>query len=417
MTLNFKDLINSQLNRLDNNGGSDSERKQDRINISKKHPGFLRVLPLGQEEFPFKPYAEAWVDYTTKDGKQSVARVTVDTYDRDDELVSLLFDVIHYNTQYNKKHQDHKGDKIVINHKNTNFPFRINQRVEFVGIPMAKNVQTGSYELKQNPNTVFEFHNYSVSNAAYKTMLEMTQDDKLMVNGQPFQTDLGYITSGETIPVEIKLNSEGKGYDVRPVMVPLPAITLDYLQRGQDGDFLYFDDPEIHNKLTKDTNPTMYEEILNQLKASVAQQKQDDQESQVNPYFSQQSQQPSNPAPAQAPRVAPASQQQPTQSQQQQAQVPNQNVQQPTQPQSASVTPQQAQQAPVQPQQQNVQPSPAPQAQAPGQPKQQPQQPTQQSQQPMQSLEDAVGSLDDDMFADDTSVDISDDDFGDSLPF
>lgn len=429
MTVDFRKIINQQLNNLDtgNDNSDEFKRKKDRVDIGKKHPFFGRILPLEEDNFPFTPYAEAWVDYTTKDGKQTVMRLILDLDENtgrlvdDDPLNNLLLKVMRYNNSYRKEHQNFTGDKIVINHKQADSPYawRISNRAEFVGIPLAKNLQ-GQLQLKQNEESGYEFVNYSVSNAAYKSLLELTQSDTLMVNGKPFDTELGYITSKETLPVAVKLNSEGNKYDVQPSMMLLPPIEFDYLQRGEDGDYLFFDDPEIHNKPTKETNPGLYDQVLKQLTDSVNAQMESDKESQVNPYMAQQQVQQPTPTPAQAPNVAPASQAHPTaQSVQPAPTVQPQSApvspQQPQQGNNTNVAPKPAPQANVAPKQQPVQSNVAPQAQAPVQPKQQPQQPTQQGQQPMQSLEDVV--KDDNLFNSDDEISISDDDFGDSLPF
>lgn len=406
MAVNFRELINKQLNQLDggnsNGGGNEDTRKKERVDIGRKHPFFGRVLPLGTEEFPFTNYAEAWVDYTTKDGKQTMTKLVLDVDDRDDKLTSLLYKAIRYNNEYRKEHQNFKGDKIIMNHKQADspYPFRISRRAEFVGIPLAKDLN-GQLQLKTNTETGYEFVNYSVSNAAYKTLLELTQSDTLMVNGKPFDTDLGYITKDETLPVAIKLNTEGRGYDVQPSMMVLPAITFDYLQRGTDGDYLYFDDPALHNKPTKETNPGLYEAVLQQLTNSVNAQMGADKESQVNPYVEA-------PQPQVQTPVAPAPQ----------------TVQAPVQP-APSVTPQNAPQAPVAPQPANPTPvAPKPAQQAPVAPKPQVQAPApgvspapqpitpKPASAPMQSLEDVVGS--DDIFGgDDIEVNVDED----SLPF
>ena len=249
---------------------NEPKRKKDRIDIGKKHPFFGRIIPRG-DNFPFTPYAEAWVDYTTKDGKQTMMRLILDLDENtgrlvdDDPLNNLLLKVMRYNNSYRKEHQNFTGDKIIINHKQADSPYawRISNRAEFVAIPLAKNLQ-GQLQLKQNEESGYEFVNYSVSNAAYKSLLELTQSDTLMVNGKPFDTELGYITSKETLPVAVKLNSDGNKYDVQPSMMLLPSIEFDYLQRGEDGDYLFFDDPEIHNKPTKETSPGLYEQVLKQ---------------------------------------------------------------------------------------------------------------------------------------------------------
>lgn len=320
MALNFKDLINKELN----NGGATTTnnsdtRKQPRIKVTKKVPFFGRVLPLGEDEYPFATYSEAWVDYTKDDGEQTVACVTFDPEEHDDKLAKLLYSVIGFNRDYNEAHQDHKSDIIVLNHRNANYPLRVGYRSEFVGIPMAKDVQTGGWTLKQNPQTGYEFHNYSVSYAAYKSMLELTQDDTMLINGAPFPTDLGYITADKTFPITIKLPANAKAYDVKFSNVELPAITFDYLQRGEDGDFKFFDDPALHNKSTKATNPDFYEKLYNQLSQSATSQKEaltgTQSAPQVeSPYTQQQA--PSAVAPNPAPAVSPAfAQQQPTQAQ------------------------------------------------------------------------------------------------------
>ena len=421
MTVNFKDLINKQLNNLDtsSDSGDGLKRKKDRIDIGKKHPFFGRIIPRG-DNFPFTPYAEAWVDYTTKDGKQTMMRLILDLDENtgrlvdDDPLNNLLLKVMRYNNSYRKEHQNFTGDKIIINHKQADSPYawRISNRAEFVAIPLAKNLQ-GQLQLKQNEESGYEFVNYSVSNAAYKSLLELTQSDTLMVNGKPFDTELGYITSKETLPVAVKLNSDGNKYDVQPSMMLLPPIEFDYLQRGEDGDYLFFDDPEIHNKPTKETSPGLYEQVLKQLTDSVNAQMESDKESQVNPYMAQQPEQQPTPAPAQAPSVAPASQASVAQPVQPAPSVKPQNASvQPVHPQqdnNTSVAPQPAQQAPVAPQPQAVAPNPVPQTNAPVQPKP--------AQKPMTSLDDAVNSIgDDDLFSGDETISI-DDDFSDGLPF
>lgn len=420
MTVNFKEMIQRQLNNLDtttDNNSNEPKRKKNRVDIGKKHPFFGRIIPLEEDNFPFTPYAEAWVDYTTKDGKQTMMRLILDLDENtgrlvdDDPLNNLLLKVMRYNNSYRKEHQNFTGDKIIINHKQADSPYawRISNRAEFVAIPLAKNLQ-GQLQLKQNEESGYEFVNYSVSNAAYKSLLELTQSDTLMVNGKPFDTELGYITSKETLPVAVKLNSDGNKYDVQPSMMLLPPIEFDYLQRGEDGDYLFFDDPEIHNKPTKETSPGLYEQVLKQLTDSVNAQMESDKESQVNPYMQQQVQQPNNPAPAQAPSVAPASQAPVAQPVQPASSVKPQNASvQPVRPQqdnNTGVAPQPAQQAPVAPQPQTVAPNPVPQANAPVQPKP--------ASKPMTSLEDAVGSLgDDDMFGGDEEINIS----SDGLPF
>lgn len=405
MALDFKKLINQELNR--GNMQEQDTHDDNRIDISSKNSFFGRVLPLGEDEFPAVTYDEAWVDYKNRDGKQSVTKVTLDMEDRDDKLTQLLLGVIRYNRNYNKEHQENGGkDKIVINHKNSRFPFRINHRAEFVGIPMAKNRQTGAYELKRNPQTGYQFNNYSVSYAAYKSMLELTQDDTVQINGAPFPTSLGYITKDETYPITIQLPRGGTGYEVKFSTIPLPAIAFDYLKRKDDGDFAYFDDPNIHIKSTKESNPSLYEEIYRQLKASVEAQENQDQDSQVNPYLQGPQQSQTQPAP-QAPRASVA----PTPVAPQPAQAPVQ----PTKAPSGSVAPQPANsqdtapQAP-QPQSSSVTPQPVSPAQGTVQPSPQPSPAPQQDSEQETSLDDIVN--DDDVFEDD-GFNIDDE----SLPF
>lgn len=410
MALDFKKLINQELNR--GNMQEQDKHDSDRIDINSKNSFFGRVLPLGEDEFPAVTYAEAWVDYKNRDGKQSVTKVTLDLEDRDDKLTKLLLDVVRYNRSYNKEHQENGGkDKIVINHKNSRFPFRVNYRAEFVGIPMAKNRQTGAYELKLNSQTGYQFNNYSVSYAAYKSMLKLTQDDTVQINGAPFPTALGYITKDETYPITIQLPRGGTGYEVKFSTIPLPAITFDYLKRKDDGDFAYFDDPNIHIKSTKEANPSLYEEIYRQLKASVEAQESQDQDSQVNPYLQGQPQpqpQPQTQPAPQAPRASAA----PTPVAPQSAQAPVQ----PTKAPSDSAAPQPANsqdvvpQAP-QPQHSSVTPQPVSPAQGTVQPSPQPSPAPQQDSEQKTSLDDIVN--DDNIFEDDSfSIDDSDD-----LPF
>lgn len=268
MALDFKSIINQKING--GNQDLSDRHEQDRIKVGRKNPFFGRIVPLGEDEFFAKDFEEAWVDYVTKEGKQSVVKVVIDSKTGNDELGTLLNDIFWYNYNYRKNHQDFTGDKIVINHKNTKYNFNINRQYEFVAIPMIK--AGNSWQLAQAQNGGYAFKNYAVSYSVFNRILEMTQDSTLFIEGKPFDTDLGFITPGKTLPVKIALNSSNR-YDVSVANLTLPEITYDYLAKDNNGDFLYFDDPNKFNKLTKDTNPTMYRTLLAQLQQSFEEQK------------------------------------------------------------------------------------------------------------------------------------------------
>lgn len=275
--MDIKQMLKQQLKATDpNNRGNNSNdfptRKNKAIVVNGKNPFLGRILPapVGDNGWFAKQVVQVWVTAKRADGSSYNYPVIVNPRDNDDEFVSTIKSIISFNKQYSKEHEEYKdSDYIQVSHSmyqgkpvgQTGF----RTSYELIGIPSVPD-QSGTY-VDAHTSTDYMYKNLIIRETAYRAILEALADDSLRVSGKPFADDLKFISTGVTVPVEIKRSGNSYAANVREGLV-LPAMSeqLNPFEKDSEGHFTKFDDPEYFNRLTKEVSPSFYETLTNQVK-------------------------------------------------------------------------------------------------------------------------------------------------------
>lgn len=282
----FQKSLQNILNSSNNDNSKSNFRP---VRVSAKNPFFGRILPLeSKDAFPFVIYQSAWISYTSKEGKVSPLMVTVDTHNNQDELGQLLSSVVSFNRQYNKEHQDHKGDAIKLS--SGRYPLRVSTRVTFLGVQMIKS-NNGQFVQKSDPNGNPAIEAFDMSYSALREVAALLKPQAPYINrdGQPrFNTPFQFITVNETFPVRIQFNSVPNGvgnWSATPnEMYSLPPIPFNYFEKNSDGSYKFIDDIVKEREPLLTSNPNFYNTVVQQVKEAIATQKQNLGQAQSNPY-------------------------------------------------------------------------------------------------------------------------------------
>lgn len=282
----FQKSLQNILNSSNNDNSKSNFRP---VRVSAKNPFFGRILPLeSKDAFPFVIYQSAWISYTSKEGKVSPLMVTVDTHNNQDELGQLLSSVVSFNHQYNKEHQDHKGDAIKLS--SGRYPLRVSTRVTFLGVQMIKS-NNGQFVQKSDPNGNPAIEAFDMSYSALREVATLLKPEAPYINrdGQPrFNTPFQFITVNETFPVRIQFNSVPNGvgnWSATPnEMYSLPPIPFNYFEKNSDGSYKFIDDIVKEREPLLTSNPNFYSTVVQQVKEAIATQKQNLGQAQSNPY-------------------------------------------------------------------------------------------------------------------------------------
>lgn len=295
MGLDFEKILKEQLDKgKDENGDNSSsdtlQRKENQLQtINSKTPFFYaRVLPLGENQWFAKVFETIFVDFTKKSGEVKQIPVIIDSKNPDDKIAKLAHRVI--STNY--KNRQESGDKdakdiVTLNSRNKKFQFRIKNQVEIVGIPMVQQKDKRWGMAKRSDGTYF-IKNYIIPWSSYQSILELMADStQVLQDGTPFDTPLGFVTTGSTFPLGIKFNKSDNHYitGLRG-QIQLPSVDYNYLEKDTDGNFKEFDNPEIFDQPLLKTNKDFYTIVLSQLTESVNKQLGNSEESSddVNPF-------------------------------------------------------------------------------------------------------------------------------------
>lgn len=248
------------------------ERTHQLVKLNRKTGMFARILPLGNIWFACR-FDMAFIDVPGVKAVVTLSRSNEDNTqdDTDDELSMLLNRAISVNNQYRKLVNNNNAPDLINLNPNSKYNFSINHRVEFVGIPLVKTPQGGFAMAKSQTGNGYELVNYQVSLATYLELIQKLKENYL-INQKPFETPLKFITSGDTYPVSIKMDSTGKHYsiDIRSD-VPLQAVGNQYLEKDNEGNFIHFDNPYVFNQPTKEVAPGFYKRIVKAVKPLVEQ--------------------------------------------------------------------------------------------------------------------------------------------------
>lgn len=266
-----------------NNQTNNVERKNEPVILNSKHDAFVRIVPLGKDRWFSYDYRQIFVNYTRKDDKSRNVPVFFpgpndDKFNpNDDELYTFLRKVISANFNYRKEHQDFKGDLIKL--QDGKYNANIQNRHEVVAIKVNEDGQ-----MEKDANGYPVFRGLQLSNTAYQSLLNKMSKGGFHWKGQKFPTALGFVDSHASYPVQFHYNGNGAGYDVQ-VRADLPiaeALPDDYLDTDDSGNFIHIDNPELFEGYTKETSPSFYNRVLDQVKESVA--KQTEMLKEGNPY-------------------------------------------------------------------------------------------------------------------------------------
>lgn len=275
--MDIKQMLKQQLKATDpdNRGGNTNDfptRKNKAIVVNGKNPFLGRILPapVGDNGWFAKQVVQVWVTAKRADGSSYNYPVIVNPRDNDDEFVSTVKSIISFNKKYSKEHEEYSdSDYIQISHSmyqgkpvgQTGF----RTSYEIIGIPSVPD-QNGAY-VDAHTSTDYMYKNLIIRETAYRAILEALADDSLRVSGKPFADDLKFISTGVTVPVEIKRSGNNYAANVREGLV-LPALSeqLNPFEKDSEGHFTKFDDPEYFNRLTKEVSPSFYETLTNQVK-------------------------------------------------------------------------------------------------------------------------------------------------------
>lgn len=275
--MDIKQMLKQQLKATDpdNRGGNSNDfptRKHKAFVVNGKNSFLGRILPapVGDNGWFAKQVVQVWVTAKRADGSSYNYPVIVDPRDNNDEFVSTVKSIMAFNKRYSKEHEEYKdSDYIQISHSmyqgkpvgQTGF----RTSYELIGIPSVPN-QSGAY-VDAHTSTDYMYKNLIIRETAYRAILEALADDSLRVSGKPFADDLKFISTGVTIPIEIKRSGNSYVANAREGLV-LPALSkqLNPFEKDSEGHFTKFDDPEYFNRLTKEVSPSFYETLTNQVK-------------------------------------------------------------------------------------------------------------------------------------------------------
>lgn len=268
--MNISEKLKQELKKADrfNNGGSDNSftsRKNELVRINSKNSFFGRIIPLGEEEWFATEYSSVFIQFLKSDGTKASVVAELDVNNPNDELYSLTSEAISWN-------KNNPNNKIKFNmNLNDKYDLSISNRVEVVGIPVTKNPNGGfMMELSKTIKGCPQLNNYDMSKAAYYSVLGLL-DEGYTVGGNPFTTELQFITLDKTFPLSIKLGSDGKHYDVQArADIVLPEVPKAVLLKDNNGEFKYIDDPNKYHEPLITKSPDFYETIVKVVKDKIA---------------------------------------------------------------------------------------------------------------------------------------------------
>lgn len=268
--MNISEKLKQELKKADrfNNGGSDNSftsRKNELVRINSKNSFFGRIIPLGEEEWFATEYSSVFIQFLKSDGTKASVVAELDVNNPNDELYTLTAEAISWN-----KNNPNNKIKFDMN-PNNKYDLSINNRVEVVGIPVTKNPNGGfMMELSKTIKGCPQLNNYDMSKAAYYNVLGLL-DEGYTVGGNPFATELQFITLDKTFPLSIKLGSDGKHYDVQArADIVLPEVPKAVLLKDDNGEFKYIDDPNKYHEPLITKSPDFYETIVKVVKDKIA---------------------------------------------------------------------------------------------------------------------------------------------------
>lgn len=268
--MNISEKLKQELKKADrfNNGGSNNSftsRKNELVRINSKNSFFGRIIPLGEEEWFATEYSSVFIQFLKSDGTKASVVAELDVNNPNDELYSLTSEAISWN-----KNNPNNKIKFDMN-SNNKYDLSISNRVEVVGIPVTKNPNGGfMMELSKTIKGCPQLNNYDMSKAAYYSVLGLL-DEGYMVNGNPFSTELQFITLDKTFPLSIKLGSDGKHYDVQArADIVLPEVPKAVLLKDDNGEFKYIDDPNKYHEPLITKSPDFYETVVKVVKDKIA---------------------------------------------------------------------------------------------------------------------------------------------------
>lgn len=268
--MNISEKLKQELKKADrfNNGGSDNSftsRKNELVRINSKNSFFGRIIPLGEEEWFATEYSSVFIQFLKSDGTKASVVAELDVNNPNDELYHLTAEAISWN-------KNNPNNKIKFNmNPNDKYDLSISNRVEVVGIPVTKNPNGGfMMELSKTIKGCPQLNNYDMSKAAYYSVLGLL-DEGYTVGGNPFATELQFITLDKTFPLSIKLGSDGKHYDVQArADIVLPEVPKAVLLKDDNGEFKYIDDPNKYHEPLITKSPDFYETIVKVVKDKIA---------------------------------------------------------------------------------------------------------------------------------------------------
>lgn len=268
--MNISEKLKQELKKADrfNNGGSDNSftsRKNELVRINSKNSFFGRIIPLGEEEWFATEYSSVFIQFLKSDGTKASVVAELDVNNPNDELYHLTAEAISWN-------KNNPNNKIKFNmNPNDKYDLSISNRVEVVGIPVTKNPNGGfMMELSKTIKGCPQLNNYDMSKAAYYSVLGLL-DEGYTVGGNPFATELQFITLDKTFPLSIKLGSDGKHYDVQArADIVLPEVPKAVLLKDDSGEFKYIDDPNKYHEPLITKSPDFYETIVKVVKDKIA---------------------------------------------------------------------------------------------------------------------------------------------------
>lgn len=271
--MNFEEQVNAIL------GNSTQQASQRTSNFSPVRVGsknqFLgRILPMEENQFPFVQYEQVWITYTGNSGEPQDIPVIINRQDPNDKLASKINDVFFYNLNY-KRNNNTNEDVIHLN--GSSFGLNIQRRASFLGVEVGKNNQGQYVQDTDATSGQQNIHSYDISFGMLRQILSQLQPEiPYMINGKPaFNTDEQFINKGATFPVSLTTKQEGGRWNTHAQVVTqvvLPPMSFNYLEKDDEGNYKYVDDIAHELRPLKDSNPSFYEKVYNQINDSINQQ-------------------------------------------------------------------------------------------------------------------------------------------------
>lgn len=270
-----------QATSTENSDNNYDRPKRDLIRFNKDNDYSFtgRVVPLGDDRMFSAGYRVLGVNYTKNDGTSGFASLRFpinmtgdpafeDNLKQNDPLYRVVAEILEINRETSKTNPAFK-DRDIISITNR---YRASLRTQFLVVVVPYNMNAGQMLYNQQTGMP-DFHLLQLPQSAYNTLLDsMLNGGYANPTGQPFG-QFSYVDANITYPIEFKRNGMAYNLQVRTDR-QLEALPANYLDKDENGNYLYLDDPETFAKsayqsMGGDSEDSFYGFMLKTLQAQL----------------------------------------------------------------------------------------------------------------------------------------------------